>query len=76
MSQTYSENRNTLKRYIMPGIWEDIDGGVHFSLPDICRECGLPPTEENMQLASQVFTDSIKRLSPAAKIVHRRTAEE
>lgn len=40
-------NRDKLKRRIAPGIWEDQDGGLHFSIPELCKVAGLEFNEEN-----------------------------
>ena len=64
--------RNTLKRYLTPGVWEDINGGLHFSLPDICKALGLAPTEENLKLARQVIREQLSGL----RIVDRETWDD
>ncbi len=30
-----------------PGVWKDGQGFLHFSIPDILRHFGLPPTAEH-----------------------------
>jgi hypothetical protein len=64
--------RNTMAKRIAPGIWQDADGNVHFSVPEMMKQSGIENTPENlkecMELCRQVAErDGIKpimRLKP------------
>jgi hypothetical protein len=68
--------RNQLKRYHGPGVWEDQEGGLHFSLPDILAHLGLADTPENQAMAEQVLRELLAKDSPQTKIIKRETPED
>ncbi len=68
--------RNTLKRYHAPGIWEDINGDMHFSLPDICEHCGIEPTPENLELCRQALNEVRRRNGVQGKVIYRQNWED
>jgi hypothetical protein len=71
-----TSNRNKLKRYYGPGVWEDQDGALHFSLPDILAHLGLADTPENQAMAEQVLRELLAKDSPRTEIIKRETPED
>lgn len=69
-------NRNQLKRYYGPGVWEDMDGGLHFSLPDILAHLKLPDTPENRAQFTEVLREMMAKVNPQAKIIERETEND
>jgi hypothetical protein len=47
--------RDTLKKQWAPGIWEDIEGNIHWSIPDLLAHVGLPNTKENRARAKETL---------------------
>lgn len=63
-------NCNKLKYYHGPGIWEDLDGGIHFAIPELLAMVGMPDTPENHILVRKMLTDLVKD-DPEVKMIHR-----
>jgi hypothetical protein len=45
--------RNTFKRQLGPGAWEDVNGDLHISIPDMLKDFGLPNATEAQQVELQ-----------------------
>jgi hypothetical protein len=71
-----SLNRNKLGRRIAPGIWEDADGHVHWSIPELLSLVGLDDTPENQQAARRIIEESLRKTDQDVVIVHRHTRED
>jgi hypothetical protein len=54
-----------------PGVWEDEDGGLHFSLPEIMAHLGVSYNAENEEQMRQIFDEYLRQQLPDAAIVHR-----
>jgi hypothetical protein len=71
------KGRNLLKKYHGPGIWEDMDGALHFALPDILQHLGLPVTAENERFLARQIEHAIRQQKgAAAQVVHRAKPEK
>ncbi len=50
-------------RRLSPGAYVDADGGLHFSIPEMLQELGVPDTEQNredlMRHASQFLREEL-----------------
>lgn len=46
-------NTNRKKRDIAPGIWEDMNGQSHISVPEVLAHLGLPITAENREMVKR-----------------------
>ncbi|HEV8542769.1 MAG TPA: hypothetical protein VGR78_10295 [Verrucomicrobiae bacterium] len=57
-------NRNKMKRRLAPGIWEDMDGALHISAPEILSYFGVENTEENRVEAVKMFEQIIREKYP------------
>jgi hypothetical protein len=66
-----SEARNQLKRRIAPGIWEDVAGAIHFSIPELMEHFGLPPTQKNRQWATQICREILLGY-PGVELIERK----
>lgn len=64
---------NQLKKYLMPGIWEDMDGHHHFSIPELLASVGLPDTPENHEQCKRMVMDVFKRNNPNVEIRYRKS---
>ena len=58
-------------RKLGPGIWEDLNGGVHFSVPELLAYFDIEDTPANRADAVQLVHDLAKSMLPNAKIVDR-----
>jgi hypothetical protein len=67
--------RNTLKRRLGPGCWEDMDGNIHFSIPDILAAMKLEDTPENREIAQKFMKSHIEQESPSTKVIVREKPE-
>lgn len=56
-------------RRLMPGVWLDREGYVHFSMPEILKELGLPDTPESRAFVNEQLSEMLGALSPDAVIV-------
>lgn len=66
-----NENRDIMKKRIAPGIWEDMDGNVHFSLPELLAFFELEDTPENRRIATENIRETIRKQNPDCTIVER-----
>lgn len=71
-----SSNRNRLKKRIAPGIWEDKDGNLHYSLPELLALFELEDTPENRRIATENIREVIRKQNPAATIVERKSPSD
>lgn len=71
-----SPNRNKLRKRHAPGIWEDRDGNVHFSLPELLELFELEDTPENRRIATENIRAMIRKQNPDATIVERKTPSD
>jgi hypothetical protein len=69
-----SEMRNIIKHRIAPGIWIDMDNGLHIAVPEICAHLGLDQTEENHAMIVKMAEDLVRRNTEGKVTVeHRKT---
>lgn len=52
--------RDTCKRVIAPGIWEDIEGGIHFSTPKLLEAFDLPDTPEHRAIVEGLVVHALR----------------
>lgn len=71
-----NENRNKLGKLIAPGIWEDKDGNVHFSLPELLALFELEDTPENRAIATENIKEMLRKQCPDVTIVERPTPDK
>lgn len=69
--------RDTLVRYLDPlkTIWEDAQGGIHFSVANAIKAFDLEDTRENRDYVLASFEQLLKELPPEqrpADIIHRK----
>jgi hypothetical protein len=65
------KGRNLLKRYLCPGVWEDMDGAIHFSLSEILEGLGIENTPENQAQLRASFHKVLSGLVPNATFIDR-----
>jgi hypothetical protein len=53
-------------RWLIPGVWEDTEGGMHLDVPQILSHLGIPDTEENRRLAMHLFATELPKTLPKA----------
>lgn len=68
--------RNKLGKQIAPGIWEDADGIPHFNIPDLLALFDLPNTSENRKIVKDMLVELMKKHSPNAPILYRKSTED
>lgn len=71
-----SNNRNKLKKRHGPGIWEDEDGALHFSIPELLDMVGLEHTEENWKKVVEMLKEQVKTNNKEAQIVYRSSPDD
>jgi len=64
--------RNQFKRQLAPGIWEDMNGNPHFSLPELLALVGLEDTPEHRAKLAAKIRATIAEANPA-KVRERAT---
>lgn len=60
---------NEFKQYLAPGVWMDMDGGVHFAIPEILAHLGLENSPENHRMIREELSKICR--APDTKIIHR-----
>jgi hypothetical protein len=63
--------RNTLKKRLGPGVWEDAEGGVHFSIPEILKFFYCIDTPETRAETEAMLKAEIAKQHPQIKIIIR-----
>lgn len=53
---------------LTPFSYIDDQGRLHMSAADICKQVGLPPTDENLALATKVLVRTLKQLTPDTEV--------
>jgi hypothetical protein len=62
---------NTLGERIAPGLWMDVNGAPHWSIPELLELVDLPDTPENRAALTEMLRDVTLMADPAATIVYR-----
>lgn len=70
MAET-DENADLVARHIGPGVWEDANGNLHFSLPDILAFTGLPDTPDNQKKLAEMISTMVRKKEQDALIIQR-----
>jgi hypothetical protein len=55
--------------YLMPGVWIDREGGLHFSIPEILKAEGIADTPEAREHARRMFEEMLREQQPQATII-------
>lgn len=55
--------------YLMPGVWIDREGGLHFSIPEILKAEGIADTPEAREHATRIFEELLRELQPQATVI-------
>jgi hypothetical protein len=63
--------RDQLSRRIAPGIWEDVQGNPHWSIPELLQLFDLEDTPENRARVTDTIREVLLRKNPHATIVFR-----
>jgi hypothetical protein len=64
--------RDTLKRRYGPGFWEDAEGGLHVSIPELLQVLNVRDTPENRAEATKFVEEFMRKQGiPEVRIVHR-----
>ena len=58
-----------LKRYHGYGVWEGLDGGLHFSIPDILAHLCIADTPENRDELNAIAKAEVAKRAPQAVVV-------
>lgn len=64
-------SENVLKERLGPAAWIDEDDGLHFDIPELLKECGLPDTQFNRAKLTALAMELIRHQCPEAEIVKR-----
>lgn len=65
------KREDQLKRKYGPGVWEDIDGGLHFDIPAILKHLNTEDTPANREAATKLFLELLREQCPDTKIILR-----
>jgi hypothetical protein len=71
MSTATRNGRNRMKKRIAPGIWEDLDGNIHWSIAELLMLVDLPDTPENREAVTAMLRQQMRAINPQAMIVER-----
>ncbi len=69
-------NRNRMKRRHAPGMWEDHDGNLHISIPELLVFYRLPDTPPNRARMTKIAVQVQRHFNPGTKIIHRDQPDE
>jgi hypothetical protein len=56
-----------VKKWIMPGCWEDSEGNAHFSIPEIHAVLGIPDTDAEREDTARMMTAMLSRMLPSGR---------
>ena len=76
MNDPKDPNRNVVKKIIAPGIWEDMNGQLHFNVPELLMLFGLEDTPENHRICIENIKQVIEQLNPGIPVRYRKSPEE
>ncbi len=62
--------RNQMKRRIAPGIWEDKEDNVHWSIPELLALFKIPDTPENQAMVRHTVAQFMQE-NGVEIIIHR-----
>ena len=68
-----TDKANQLEKKLGPGIWQDKNGSVHFSIPEILKHYDLEPTMENIEETKKMLVELGKRFHPNTPIIYRKS---
>jgi len=71
-----SKGINQCRKLIKPGIWEDANGHLHYSIPDLLAVAGLENTPENHQAVKEMLVDLLKENGHEAPIIFRKSPND
>ena len=63
--------RNQMKRRIAVGIWEDMEGHIHWSLTELLAMVDLPNSPANRERVTGLLEQVIRKNNPSAGFVKR-----
>lgn len=63
------DNKNHTARRLAAGVWEDTDGAVHFSVPELLAHLKVADTPENRTMLNDTICKLLREHWPAANIV-------
>lgn len=66
-----SSPRDTLDKWLAPGVWLDVEGNVHFSVPDFLDLFGLEDTEANRAAVIHFISKISLAARPDAPVIYR-----
>lgn len=64
-----------MKRRIAFGIWEDMNGDIHWSITELLELFQIEDTPENRARVEETIRDGIRKQRPEVKIVVREKPE-
>lgn len=68
--------RNLMKRRIAPGIWEDMEGNIHWSLTELLELADLPDTPENRAIVTAMLKEQMQEINPDMTIIERERPDD
>lgn len=71
-----NDGRNKLGKRLGPGIWEDADGHIHWSIPELLAMVDLPDTPENRDEVIRMLTALMKKNRPNDALIYRKSPED
>lgn len=66
-----SAMRNQMKCRHAPGVWEDMEGGIHFSVPELLAAFDLEDNPDNRRECEQMLSEIVCELAPHATVIYR-----
>lgn len=71
-----ADNRNKLKQRIAPGLWEDMDGNFHWSLPELLALVELEDTDENRAKLVEMLKEEMQDSDFKPTIIFRQSPDD
>lgn len=68
-----TDKRNQLKTRIALGFWEDMEGAIHVSIPELCEVVGLEYNEENRLKIVDMLMD---QAGSKTRMIYRSSPED
>ncbi len=63
--------RNQMRRRLAPGIWEDMEGNVHWSVTELLEFIEMEDTPANRTAVTEILNKIVRENVPKATIINR-----
>jgi len=67
---------NQCKRRLGVGIWEDMNGHIHFSIPELLAHFDLPDTPAERRAVTHIMRQLLREQRPGGQLIFRESPDD